>query len=99
VPLGAGPEIWPTNNFGECDLRPSKTQQKTSGRLTNEDITQDCLDIRSYIDTIRKHKADVITGIPAAPGNHRSPHQPDHHTQPTHPAGLDDLFQGVSQWS
>jgi hypothetical protein len=55
--------IWPTNNLSERDLRPSKTQQKISGRLTSEDVTQDRLDIRSYIDTIRKHKADVITGI------------------------------------
>jgi transposase len=58
--------IWPTNNLSERDLRPTKTQQKISGRLTSEDITQDRLDIRSYIDTIRKHKADVITGIRAA---------------------------------
>jgi transposase len=58
--------IWPTNNLSERDLRPSKTQQKISGRLTSEDVTQDRLDIRSYIDTIRKHKADVITSIRAA---------------------------------
>jgi transposase len=58
--------IWPTNNLSERDLRPTKTQQKISGRLTSEDVTQDRLDIRSYIDTIRKHKADVITGIRAA---------------------------------
>lgn len=55
--------IWPTNNLSERDLRPAKTQQKISGRLTSETVTQDRLDIRSYIDTIRKHKADVITGI------------------------------------
>ena len=55
--------IWPTNNLSERDLRPAKTQQKISGRLTSEEITQDRLDIRSYIDTIRKHKANVLTGI------------------------------------
>jgi transposase len=55
--------IWPTNNISERGLRPAKTQQKISGRLTSEDITQDRLDIRSYIDTIRKHGADVLTGI------------------------------------
>jgi hypothetical protein len=55
--------IWPTNNISERSLRPTKTQQKISGRLTSEEITQDRLDIRSYIDTIRKHKADVLTGI------------------------------------
>jgi transposase len=42
---------------------PTKTQQKISGRLTSEDVTQDRLDIRSYIDTARKHSADVITAL------------------------------------
>lgn len=55
--------IWPTNNISERGLRPAKTQQKISGRLTSEDITQDRLDIRSYIDTIRKHGADVLASI------------------------------------
>jgi hypothetical protein len=55
--------IWPTNNLSERDLRPTKTQQKISGRLTSEDTTQDRLDIRSYIDTARKHGADVITAL------------------------------------
>ena len=58
--------IWPTNNISERGLRPTKTQQKISGRLTSEDITQDRLDIRSYIDTIRKHGVDVLAGIRAA---------------------------------
>ena len=39
----------------ERGVRPTKTQQKISGRLTSEDTTQDRLDIRSYIDTARKH--------------------------------------------
>ena len=47
--------IWPTNNISERGVRPEKTQQKISGRLTSEDATQDRLDIRSYIDTARKH--------------------------------------------
>ena len=47
--------IWPTNNISERGVRPTKTQQKISGRLTSEDVTQDRLDIRSYIDTARKH--------------------------------------------
>lgn len=55
--------IWPTNNISERSLRPTKTQQKISGRLTSELVTQDRLDIRSYIDTIRKHRANVLTGI------------------------------------
>jgi transposase len=59
-------QVWPTNNISERDLRPTKTQQKISGRLTSSDVTQDRLDIRSYIDTIRKHSAGVMAGIRAA---------------------------------
>jgi transposase len=59
-------QVWPTNNISERDLRPNKTQQKISGRLTSEDVTQDRLDIRSYIDTMRKHGANVMNGIRAA---------------------------------
>jgi hypothetical protein len=58
--------VWPTNNISERDLRPNKTQQKISGRLTSTDVTQDRLDIRSYIDTIRKHGAGVMAGLRAA---------------------------------
>ena len=47
--------VWPTNNISERGVRPLKTQQKISGRLASNDITQDRLDIRSYIDTARKH--------------------------------------------
>jgi len=36
-------------------VRPRVAEQKISGRLTSEDATQDRLDIRSYIDTARKH--------------------------------------------
>jgi len=53
--------IWPTNNISERGVRPAKTQQKISGRLTSEETTQDRLDIRSYIDTARKHGHDVLT--------------------------------------
>ncbi|MGH3934978.1 MAG: IS66 family transposase, partial [Pseudonocardiaceae bacterium] len=59
-------QIWPTNNLSERDLRPAKTQQKISGRLTSEDITQDRLHIRSYIDTIRKHGLNILAGVRAA---------------------------------
>ncbi|MCA1704107.1 MAG: IS66 family transposase [Actinobacteria bacterium] len=55
--------IWPTNNISERDLRPTKTQQKISGRLTSEDATRDRLDIRSYLDTARKHGTDVLTAL------------------------------------
>ena len=43
------------NNLSERGVRPLKTQQKISGRLTSDDVTQDRLDIRGYIDTARKH--------------------------------------------
>ena len=66
--------VWPTNNISESGLRPTKTQQKISGRLTSDDTTQDRLDVRSYIDTARKHGCDVLdvlhrlfTGSPWAP--------------------------------
>jgi hypothetical protein len=59
-------QVWPTNNISERDLRPTKTQQKISGRLTSEDITQDRLDIRSYIDTARKNGVNVMTALRAA---------------------------------
>jgi transposase len=57
----ADTRIWPTNNISERGVRPQKTQQKISGRLTSEDATQDRLDIHSYIDTARKHGQDVLT--------------------------------------
>lgn len=55
--------IWPTNNISERDLRPTKTQQKISGRLTSEHITQDRLDIRGYLDTARKHGINAMTAL------------------------------------
>ena len=55
--------IWPTNNISERDLRPTKTQQKISGRLTSEDVTEDRLNIRSYIDTARKQGINVMTAL------------------------------------
>jgi hypothetical protein len=57
--------IWPTNNISERGVRPTKIQQNISGRLTSEDTTQDRLDIRSYIDTARKHGQDVLTVLRA----------------------------------
>jgi hypothetical protein len=66
--------IWPTNNISERGVRPLKTQQKISGRLASHDVTQDRLDIRSYIDTARKHGknpyavlCDLMTGSPWNP--------------------------------
>ena len=66
--------IWPTNNISERGVRPLKTQQKISGRLASDDVTQDRLDIRGYIDTARKHGKnamdvlhDLILGRPWRP--------------------------------
>lgn len=47
--------VWPANNLPERGVRPLKTQQKISGRLTSDDVTHNRLDIRGYIDTARKH--------------------------------------------
>ena len=55
--------IPPTSNQAERDLRPSKTQQKISGRLRSETATRNRYAIRGYIDTARKHHADVMTAI------------------------------------
>lgn len=66
--------IPPTNNLAERDLRPNKTQQKISGRLTSEKATRNRLTIRSYLSTAVKHGTnamtalrDAITGNPWAP--------------------------------
>jgi transposase len=66
--------VWPTNNISERGVRPLKTQQKISGRLASDDVTQDRLDIRSYIDTARKHGnnamdvlCDLMLGRPWRP--------------------------------
>lgn len=65
------------------DLRPTKTQQKISGRLTSDEVTQDRLHIRSYIDTARKHGINVMAALRQAitggnPGDRRSPARPEH---------------------
>jgi transposase len=42
--------VWPSNSISERGVRPLKTWQKISGRLTSSDMTQARLDTRSYID-------------------------------------------------
>jgi hypothetical protein len=66
--------VWPANNISERGIRPLKTEQKISGRLTSEDAAQHRLDIRGYLDTARKHGQDVMailrgvmTGTPWTP--------------------------------
>jgi transposase len=56
----ADTSVWPTNNISERGVRPLKTQQKISGRLASDDVTQHRLDIRSYIDTARKHGKNAL---------------------------------------
>ena len=55
--------IPPTSNQAERDLRPSKTQQKVSGRLRSETATRNRYAIRGYLDTARKHGQPVMTVI------------------------------------
>jgi transposase len=55
--------VWPTSNISERGVRPLKTQQKISGRLTSADVTQARPGIRGYIDTARKHGQDVLTTL------------------------------------
>jgi hypothetical protein len=70
--------IPPTSNQAERDLRPSKTQQKISGRLRSETAARNRYAIRGYTDTARKHGADVMTAIrDALTGNPWMPPLPD----------------------
>jgi hypothetical protein len=70
--------IPPTSNQAERDLRPSKTQQKISGRLRSETATRNRYAIRGYLDTARKHGEDIITAIrDALAGNPWMPPIPD----------------------
>jgi hypothetical protein len=84
--------VWPTNNLSERGVRPLKTQQKISGRLTSDDVTQDRLDIRGYIDTARKHGLgayevlrQLITGNPWLPQPGRSPRNNEIKSAPPSP--------------
>ena len=54
-------QVPPTSNQAERDLRPSKIQQKISGRLTSIDRTQDRYTILGYVSTAAKHGLDKIT--------------------------------------
>lgn len=55
--------IPPTNNLAERDLRPDKTQQKISGRLTSDTATTNRLVIRSYLSTAVKHGINAMTAL------------------------------------
>ena len=58
--------IPPTSDQAERDLRPSKTQQRVSGRLRSEARTRDRYAARGYLDTARKHGIPVMAAIRAA---------------------------------
>ena len=51
----------PTSNQAERDLRPSKIQEKISGRLASEDRTKDRYLIRGVLSTAGKHLVDAMT--------------------------------------
>jgi hypothetical protein len=53
--------IPPTSNQAERDLRPSKVQEKISGRLTSEDRAKDRYLIRGVLSTAGKHLVDAMT--------------------------------------
>jgi len=53
----------PTNNISERGLRPEKTQQKISGRLTSEAHTRHRLTLRSYLSTAAKHNINMMTAL------------------------------------
>jgi transposase len=55
--------IPPTSNQAERDVRPAKTQQKISGRLTSEKATKDRYAVRGYVSTVTKHGADIMAAI------------------------------------
>jgi transposase len=52
-----------TSNQAERDLRPAKTQQKISGRLTSEDVTRDRYRIYGYLSTAAKHGIDQLAAL------------------------------------
>lgn len=56
-------QVPPTSNQAERDLRPSKIQQKISGRLTSPERTRDRYTILGYLSTAAKHSHDKITAL------------------------------------
>ncbi len=54
-------KVPPTSNQAERDLRPSKIQQKISGRLTSEKRTEDRYTILGYLSTAAKHGLNAMT--------------------------------------
>ena len=55
--------IPPTSNQAERDLRPSKVQEKISGRLTSEERTKDRYLIRGILSTATKHLVNPLAAL------------------------------------
>ena len=81
--LTAGTTIWPTNSLSERGVRPLTTQQKISGRLTSDNVTQDRLDIRSYIDTAVHGLGALDVSHQLMPGTPGSRQHSWHHRKAT----------------
>ncbi len=56
-------KVPPTSNQAERDLRPAKTQQKISGRLTSDDVTRDRYRVYGYLSTAAKHGVDQLAAL------------------------------------
>jgi hypothetical protein len=56
-------KVPPTSNQAERDLRPAKTQQKISGRLTSETVARARYRIRGYVSTAAKHGIDQLAAL------------------------------------
>lgn len=56
-------KVPPTSNQAERDVRPAKTQQKISGRLTSEGVTRDRYRIYGYLSTAAKHGIDQLAAL------------------------------------
>jgi uncharacterized coiled-coil protein SlyX len=59
----ADTQVPPTNNTSERAVRPLKTQQKISGRLTSPTATRHRLTIRGYLATAVQHGRNTMTTL------------------------------------
>ena len=88
------------SNQAERDLRPSKTQQKISGRARSETTTRHRYAVRGYGSTAARHGTAVFTAIRDAlagnPGCRPSQRPPELHPNPLHIATRQTLGQAVA---
>ena len=61
-----GPEVAPTNNLAEQDIRPLKLKQISSGFRTVQG-SQDCAILRSAVETARKQGWKMLSTLQANP--------------------------------